>query len=69
MAKGIIATGDKYAGVDISWNRKGRFLILSGWYESVVGIAPEKIPLARFLSELGITLDDCKTALEEKDGE
>ncbi len=37
---------------------------LSGWYDGVVGIEPVSMALGVFLKGLGITLEDCRKALD-----
>lgn len=54
-------------GVAVTYRRRYGIGIvaLSGWYDSLVGIAPIEMTLAAFLTELGITLADCTSALGE----
>lgn len=64
MTKKQLLTGEKYAGVDVTYDRPRRLVTLSGWYDTYTGIAPETVTLTHLLHALGITVKDCEKALE-----
>lgn len=64
MARHQFLTSEKYAGVDVTYDKRDQTVTLSGWYDTHVGIAPETVTLARFLRALGVTVEDCRKALD-----
>lgn len=61
-----IYSSDGRSGVDVTYIRSRRELRMGGWYDSFVGIEPFTLSLGDFLRRLGITLDDCRKALNAK---
>lgn len=62
--KHTLSLGEKYAGVDATYNRAQRLVTLSGWYDTYAGIAPQTVTLTHFLHALGITAADAIEALQ-----
>ena len=65
MAKKQLLTGEKYAGVDVTYDTSNHLVTLSGWYDTYVSIAPETVTLTQFLHQLNITTEDCRAALAD----
>lgn len=61
--KGVpITTGDRHTGIELRYDQRHKLITISGWYDSIAGIRPETVRLARLLFMLGITLADCEDA-------
>ena len=54
---------NEHSGISIDYIKSRKILDISGWYDTMVGIEGDRIPLADFLNGLGITLKDCEKAL------
>ena len=52
-------------GISVTYRKRDRRLFFSGWYDSIVGIPGGEVSLDGFLRGLGVTLKDCRKALEE----
>lgn len=65
MARSKFPIDAKREGVEISWHRKDGEIVISGWYDSIVGMWPESLPLGAFFGRLGITKEDCDKAFAE----
>lgn len=59
---------DEREGVQAAYYYRESVLTLSGWYDTMVGINPVEMTLEDFLRDLGITLEDCRNALEADRG-
>ena len=46
------------AGISVSYVRRRREIRISGWYDGMVGIAGETMPLVDFLARIGVTTMD-----------
>jgi hypothetical protein len=60
--KQFLTTSSGSHGVDIYFKRKSGLVVISGWYDKIVGMGSEQISLREFLSVCGITLEDCQRA-------
>ena len=56
------------AGIDIEFTRKSGIVRVGGWYDSMVGIEGEEMPLREFLDRIGISEKDCKRAFSKPAG-
>lgn len=62
-----IETGEYSSGVDVTYDSKERMVTLGGHYDSIVGIAPETLPVVTFLEMLGLTPKRVQKLWEERD--
>lgn len=53
------------AGISIAYSHRDRRVSISGWYDRMVGIAGETLPLWDLLGRLGITDADIAQARAE----
>lgn len=68
MPKTIYIPEDaKHSGIDITWTPSAGRLDIGGWYDSMVGIQPGSMTLAKFFDKLGITEKDVRKALSAND--
>jgi len=58
----------KYSGIDVTWTPSSGRLRIGGWYDGMVGIQGDSMPLAEFFKQLGITEKDTKKAFAKKRG-
>jgi len=63
VVKQQILTGDDRAGICVYYVKSKKTIRVFGWYDSIVGIKSEEIPLKDFLFSLNISEDDIKKAL------
>lgn len=66
--KRIAASADGSSGVDVTYVKRRRTLLLGGWYDGMFGIytGDADIPLAEFLDRLGISDSDIRKARKER---
>lgn len=50
-------------GISVEYNTKDMQITIGGWYDTMVGLESETIPLGEFLHRLNITADDVVNAL------
>ena len=58
---------DSHSGVDVTYYRNKRKLVIGGWYDDMVGIESTSIDLREFLKVVGVTQTALRKALKEWD--
>lgn len=55
-------------GIDISYTKTTQLFRISGWYDSMVGMASDELTLREFLEAFGITEADVRKAFKARQG-
>ena len=58
--------GYSNSGIGVEYVKTTQWISISGWFDSMIGIEGEGMPLRELFDRLGITEKDCARAFKEK---